>query len=172
MSKLNQRESVYVATMNVLAEAGINFDDGQTPTAQELVTKDMRKSILSIVTESIRSGETELSAEATAKYDTVEKVRGYVGGLVNNWFRKDKRLNGSVKYEAKAPGSRAGAGDEQLKALKTLRATKSDDAEALAVIDQAIETRKAELQAAKPQATLTQAQVDALPAAVREALGL
>lgn len=172
MSKLNQRESVYQATMNVLADTGINFDDGQTPTAAELVTKDMRKSILSIVTESIRSGETEFSAEATAKHDTVEKVRSYVSGLVNNWFRKDKRLNGSVKYEAKNPGSRAGAGDEQLKALKALRATKTDDQEALTVIDAAITSRQAEIKSSKPQVTLTTEQVEALPASVREALGL
>jgi len=171
MGKLNQRESVYVATMNVLAENNINFDDGQEMAAGELVTKDMRKSIMSIVTQSIIAGETEFSSEARAKYDTEEKVRGYVSGLINNWFRKDKRLNGNVKYETKAPGSRAGAGDEQLKALKTLRATKEGDAEALAVIDAAIESRKAELGKAKV-VTLTDEQIAALPANVRESLGL
>ncbi len=171
MSKLNQRESVYVATMNVLADAGINFDDGQSVTAQELVTKDMRKSIMSIVTQSIIAGETDMSSEARAKHDTEDKVRGYVSGLINNWFRKDKRLNGGNKYETKNPGSRAGAGDEQLKALKALRATKADDAEALAVIDAAIASRQSELKVTKTVA-LTQEQIDALPANVRESLGL
>jgi len=172
MAKLNQRQSVYLATMNVLADAGINFDDGQAATAAEVVTKDMRHSIMSIVTESIRSGETEFSAEATAKHDTEPKVRSYVSGLVNNWFRKDTRLNGGAKYVTKAPGSRAGAGDEQLKALKALRATKSDDADALTVIDAAIANRQTEIKVAKPTVTLTAEQVEALPASVREALGL
>lgn len=171
MSKLNQRQSVYLATMNVLADNSINFDDGQTPTAAELVTKDMRHSIMSIVTQSIISSETEFSAEATAKHDTEAKVHGYVSGLVNNWFRKDSRLNGNTKYVTKSPGSRQGAGDEQLKALKALRATKSEDAEALQVIDAAIETRKSELGKSKV-VTMTAEQVEALPASVREALGL
>lgn len=171
MAKLNQRESVYLSTMNVLADAGINFDDGQSPTAQELVSKDMRKSICMMVTQSICSGETEFSSEATAKHDTEAKVASYVSGLVNNWFRKDKRLNGGNKYETKAPGSRAGAGDEQLKALKALRATKADDAEALAVIDAAIASRQSELKVTKT-VELTEAQIEALPAGVREALGL
>lgn len=171
MSKLNQRQSVYLATMNVLADSNINFDDGQSPTAAELVTKDMRQSIMSIVTQSIISGETEFSAEATAKHDTEAKVRSYVSGLVNNWFRKDTRLNGGTKYVTKSPGSRQGSGDEQLKALKALRATKSDDAEALQVIDAAIESRKSELGKSKV-VTMTAEQVEALPASVREALGL
>lgn len=168
---MNQRESVYLATVNTLAEAGVNFDDGQTPTILEIVTKDMRKSICMIVTQSIISGETEFSSEARAKHDTEEKVRSYVSGLVNNWFRKDKRLNGGNKYEAKNPGSRAGCGDEQLKALKALRNTKADDAEALAVIDAAIASRQGELKVTKTVA-LTQEQIDALPANVRESLGL
>jgi hypothetical protein len=172
MSKLNQRESVYVSTMNVLADKSINFDDGQTPTAAELVTKDMRQSIVACVTQSIISGETEFSAEATAKHDTEAKVRGYVSGLVNNWFRKDTRLNGNVKYTVKSPGSRAGAGDEQLKALKALRSTKADDQEALQVIDAAIEARKSDLKLNNPWRALTQEQVDALPQSVREALGI
>lgn len=171
MSKLNQRESVYLATMNVLADNSINFDDGQTPTAQELVTKEMRKSIIGIVTQSIISGETDFSTEARAKHDTEDKTRSYVSGLVNNWFRKDPRLNGSTKYVAKNPGSRQGAGDEQLKALKALRATKVDDQEAIKVIDEAIQARQAEIKSTKV-AALTQAQIDALPESIRKAMGL
>ena len=64
------------------------------------------------------------------KYSTIEKMRSYASGLVNNWFRKDIRLNGGMKYEVKNPGSRQGAGDQQLKALKTLRDMKAGDAEA------------------------------------------
>lgn len=62
------------------------------------------------------------------------------------------------------------AGDEQLKALKALRATKSDDAEALQVIDAAIEARKAEIGKSKV-VELTQEQIDALPESVRKAMG-
>lgn len=50
----------------------------------------------------------------------------YIPGLVNNWLRKDKRLNGGVKYEAKNPGSRAGSGDPMVKEMRVLLSTLSD----------------------------------------------
>lgn len=173
MSKISQRQAVFTATMNVLADKGISFDEGQTPTAQELVTKDMRKSIMEVVTNGIQNGEVEFSDDARAKHTTVEKVRTYVSGLINNWFRKDKRLNGGAKYESKNPGSRAGSTDEQIKALKTLRKAKSDDADAVKAIDEAIATRQAEIAATKvKRVEVTQEQLDAIPAELRSRLGL
>ncbi len=170
MSKLTQRESVFVATMNVLADAGISYDEGSTPVL-EIVTKDMRSSIIGMVTQSIISGETVLSDEARAKFDTETKVRSYVCGLVNNWHRKDPRLNGNTKYVAKNPGSRQGAGDEQLKALKALRAVKAGDAEALKSIDAAIADRQAELAQAKAP-TLSDEQLAMIPEDIRKKLGM
>lgn len=168
----SQRQAVYVAIMNVLADANVSFDDGQTPTAAEVLTKDQRKAVQEIVTMGLINGEVEFSSEARAKYDTVEKTRNYTSGLVNNWLRKDKRLNGNVKYEAKNPGSRAGAGDEQIKALKLVRAAKADDADAVKAIDEAIAQRQAEIKSAKPAVTLTAEQIAALPEELREKLGL
>ena len=75
-------------------------------------------------------------------------IRKYVPGLVNNWVRKDKRLNGDVKYEAKNPGSRTGNGDEKLKNMKALLDVVKDPA-AKKEIQQAIDDRKAELQPKK-----------------------
>jgi len=70
-------------------------------------------------------------------------------GLLNVlYLRKDKRLNGGEKYEIKNPGSRAGSGDDMLKALKALRSTLTDD-DAIASIDEAIDNRIAELSVVK-----------------------
>jgi hypothetical protein len=164
----NQRECVYVTTMNVLADAGVNFDDGQADGVKPLVTDAMLKSIVGICALSILSGETEMTAEGRAKYTDEKKMRVYASGLVNNWFRKDKRLNGGVKHEAANPGSRAGSGDEQLKALKAFRATKTDAAE-LKLIDEAIATRKAEIAQTKA-VVLTDEQIALIPESLRSLL--
>ena len=168
---INQREAVYVTTMNVLADHEIPFDDGQAGGAEAVVTKDMRKSIVDCISLAILAGEVEMSTEGKAKYNDIKKMKTYVSGLVSNWYRKDPRLNGATKYKAKNPGSRAGSGDEQIKALKTLRQVKAEDAEAVAVIDQAIEARKAELGASKT-VELTDDMIACLPAELRSKLGL
>lgn len=165
---MNQREAVYTTTLNALADAGVAFDDGQN--VEDVVTKDMRKSIIACISSAILKGEVEMSAEGRVKYADEPKMRNYVSGLVSNWFRKDKRLNGGVKHEIKNPGSRAGAGDEQLKALKTLRATKTDDADALKAIDEAIASRKAELGTKKVE--ITEEMLSLIPADLRSKLGL
>lgn len=90
-----------------------------------------------------------------------EALKKYIPGLVNNWLRKDKRLNGGVEYVAKNPGSRTGSSDDRLKALKALLSTVEDET-AKAEITEAIEKRKAEL---KPTVEVN---VDALPAHLRQ----
>ena len=165
--KMKQVEAVYVTTMNVLAEKGVPFDDGQN--VSDIVTKEIRSEIIAVLVNGFETDQIEFSADAKAKYFSTDRIKTYVNGLVSNWFRKDPRLNGGVKHQPKHPGSRAGSGDEQIKALKALRKLKLDDAEALAAIDTAIANRTAELQ---PKATLTQEQIDNLPFELRQQLGL
>ena len=126
-----------------------------------ILTKEEKAFVITMVTNGIISGGVDFSAEAKAKYDTEAKIKGYVGGMVSNHLRKDKRLNGNVKYEAANPGSRAGQGDEQLKALKALRSTLTDASD-LASIDEAITTRLAEVSVKKAAAAAT-INIDALP---------
>jgi hypothetical protein len=171
MSKLNQREAVYQAVMNTLADNNISFDDGQTPAAQSLMTKEMRAAVIAIVVAGFQAKEVELSAEAEAKYDTEAKIKGYTNGLLSNWLRKDKRLNGNISYEVKAPGSRAGSQDDQIKALKALRSTRTD-AEELAEIDACIAARQATIKPTKKVATITAEQIEKLPEELRAKLGL
>lgn len=84
----------------------------------------------------------------------------YIPGLVNNWVRKDLRLNGGVKYTAKNPGSRSGGGDEMIKNMKILLGATTDP-EARLAIQAEIDKRMEEL---KPKVTIN---VDALPEALR-----
>ncbi len=168
---INQREAVYVTTMNILGDNSIPYDDGQEGGVEKVVTKDMRAQILNVIVAGFQAGEIDMSTEGKAKYEDEKKLRGYVSGLVSNWFRKDPRLNGGGKYVAKNPGSRAGSTDDQIKALKALREAKADDAEALAAIDAAIEARKSEIQATK-KVELTAEMIALIPAELKTKLGL
>ena len=165
----NQREAVYQATKSILIENNIPHEDGQD--VDGIVSKEMRATIIAIVCSGFQTGDVEMSAEGKIKYEDPKKLKGYVSGLVSNWFRKDTRLNGGEKYSAKNPGSRTGAGDEQLKVLKTLRAAKADDDEAVAAIDAAIEARKLELTPTK-SVTLSADQINLIPAELRSKLGI
>jgi hypothetical protein len=82
-----------------------------------------------------------------------------VSGLQSNWLRKDKRLNGGVKYQAQNPGSRVGSTDPQVKALRALIKTQSDEIK-IAEIQSFIDKRLAEI---KPNKSVT-IDVNALPA--------
>ena len=149
---MKQNDAVFQAVCGVL--------DAQSFDSSVELSKEQRESVVSIVVEGIMSGAVDFSAEARAKYDTPAKVKSYTTGMVSNHLRKDKRLNGNTKYEIKNPGSRAGAGDDQLKALKALRSTISDS-EQLAQVDEAIANRTTEIAASKAKTTVINA--DAIP---------
>ena len=156
---MKQNDAVFQAVCSVLDSK--SFDSAVT------LSKEQRDSVVSIVTEGLMSGAVDFSNEAKAKYDTEAKVKSYTTGMVSNHLRKDKRLNGNTKYEIKNPGSRAGSGDDQLKALKTLRSTITDES-TLAEIDEAIASRAAEIQASKAKTVVINP--DAIPEHLRHLL--
>lgn len=161
----NQKEGVFSAVMTVLSEVGRSIVDG---VAVELST-DERKNVIGIVAAGLADGVIALSAAAQKKYPTRDKLaKGYVPGLVSNWLRKDLRLNGGTKYEAKNPGSRAGQGDEQLKNLKLLMST-LEDAEQKAKVQEAIDARMKAIQEEK--ASKVTIDITKIPADLLVALG-
>jgi hypothetical protein len=126
---MNQREAVFQAVTAVVG----HIDGPVEP------TREQRAQVNAILVEGFKSGTIELGREYSES-----ELKAYVSGLQSNWLRKDPRLNGGVKYQAKNPGSRAGSGDPQLKALRALRSTLTDPAE-IAEVDGYIATRQAEL---------------------------
>ena len=142
----SQKEAVYAATMSVLSDKGIAFEDGDC--ISDVMTKEIRDSIQEIVCQGFRNGEVEFrdTDNNKGKLSDRSKLTSYVSGLVNNWFRKDKRLNGNTQYVAKNPGSRVS--DPQLKALKAL-AKKFEGTDKHAKITAEIEKRQTELSASK-----------------------
>lgn len=144
---MTQRQGVYVAVMNFLADKGTAFDDGQTPTAAELITKDDRAKIVALIAGGFNTNEIAMTSEAAAKYCTPEGKTKYSGELLSNWLRKDERLNGGGKYQPKNPGSRTNSKDSMLVNLKNLRTLQeqSGNTEAIQAIDAAIAARQTEL---------------------------
>ena len=127
---MNQKEAVYQAVISV---TGYNGEGACSP------TREQRAQVNMILFEGFRNGKIQLDREFT---DT--ELKSYVSGLQSNWLRKDTRLNGGVQYQPKNPGSRAGSGDAQLKALKALLSVTSDPADR-AEIQGYIDARVAEL---------------------------
>ena len=138
---MKQNDAVFQAVCSVLDFT--SFDSAVK------LTKDERANVIAIVTEGIIAGKVDFSTEARAKYDTPAKVKGYTKGMVDNHLRKDKRLNGGEKYEAKNPGSRTSSGDPTLKAMKALQATVEKDSENWHQIEAAIYKRTMELSVKK-----------------------
>jgi hypothetical protein len=138
MSKLmNQRDGVFAAVTTVLTEAGKEIQSNKVE-----LTKDETKTVVLMVAEGIHAELIEMKAESRAKYNTVDLLRTkYVPGLVNDFFRKDKRVNGGDKYETKNPGSRAS--DPVVKELNKLVELHAGNDEVIAAIQAEIATRQA-----------------------------
>lgn len=134
MSKMSQKEAVFQAVCNVT---------GHTGEGQVSISKEQRGQVNAILFEGFRSGAIELDREYTDS-----DLKSYVSGLQSNWLRKDKRLNGGTQYVAKNPGSRAGSTDPQLKAMRALLSTLTDESER-AEVQGYIDAKVAEINATK-----------------------
>lgn len=154
----NQKEAVFSA---VCAVFGSESFDG----AVKLEGED-RKSVIAIVSAGLIDGSVEMKdTEANrAKKADEKEMKKYTSGLVNNWLRKDKRLNGGVKHQIQNPGSRAGSGDKILRELKKLKATLSDAAQ-IAVVEGEITKRQVTLAAEK--AKTVEINIDNIPEELR-----
>lgn len=136
MSKVNQKEGVFAAVMNVLDAAGIAFTEGMI--VKNSMTKELRAQVNAILFEGFRTDGIEMEGEKTDS-----DLKQYVSGLQSNWLNKDKRLNGGVIYAAKNPGSRTGSTDGQVKALRALLAQTTDESEKIEIqgyLDARLET--------------------------------
>ena len=143
---MNQRSAVFAAVTAVMGEPS---DSKVSP------NKDQLKEIHALVVDAFKTGQVELKDASTRN---AEWIARYVPGLVNNWLRKDERLNGGGKYQPKNPGSRPA--DESMKAMRALLAITIDPSQR-AEIEAAMEQRKTELH---PKVEL---KIDALPPALR-----
>lgn len=150
---MTQNQAVFQAVLAVFGNNGKL--DGAVPETGTWTDKQ-KEQVVGLMMAGFKAG--EWTKNSGGQDD--DSVLKYIPGLVNNHVRKDKRLNGGVEYEAKRPGSRAGTGDESVKAMRTLLSM-TTDAAAKAAIQAEIEKRLLEI---KPKVELN---IDALPESLR-----
>jgi hypothetical protein len=156
---MSQKQAVIAA----IAAANIDLNTHERDEHGVLKFNSSEKStIKQLIVDIFMTGEVDLEEEdGPGTKRNREWLGKYVGGLLNNWCRKAPELNGGGKYETRKPGSRTGAGDEQLMMMTELLKVTKDPNDRRS-IEAAIAARKLEL-APKP------VKIDAskLPASLR-----
>ena len=135
---MNQRE----ATFNAISKV--------TTIVNPMTLSDVhRKEVLTHLVAAFMSGQVDLNSGKEEKMSNPNKMKSYCIGLLNDFLRKDKRVNGGEKYEAKNPGSRSGNTDETVRELRKLKKSLGTDTSKTEIIDQEIEKCLAETVKAK-----------------------
>lgn len=150
---MTQNEAVVQAVLAVFGSNGKL--DGAVPETGRW-SNDEKNAVHALMLDGWQKG---MWVKSSGGQTTADLVK-YIPGLVNNHVRKDLRLNGGTKYETKNPGSRAGSGDEALKAMRLLLSM-TEDVDAKLAIQTEIDKRLGEL---KPKATIN---VSVLPESLR-----
>jgi hypothetical protein len=161
---VNQRQATVSIVLATLSKRGVNYTlNGETPVSEVFTVSDKENAVAMLIA-GFRSGQIQMSSEASDKYAFDSELRKYCVGLLNNWLRKAPEFNGGNTYQAKNPGSRSGSGDEKLKALRALMSTVNDPS-VKATIQVEIDKRLEEL---KPKI-----EIDAslIPESLRHLLG-
>ena len=130
---MKQGDAVYQAMVNVCGPI-----EGKCEPS-----KEQRASVRQILFDGFKAGTIVLGKEYSD-----DQLNEYIPGLISNWLRKDKRLNGGVQYVPTNPGSRTGSTDPQVKAMRALLSTKTDPTER-SEIQAFIDKRVAELKPSK-----------------------
>ena len=154
---VTQHAAVVFATNRVLPNR-----DTSIPVLDQISSEE-KKAIIAIVAQMLISGEVALKDSESRDSSWVLK---YTPGLVNNWMRKSRELNGNTEYVAKNPGSRVGSGDAAIKSMKALLLMTTEPT-ARAIIQSEIDARTEALKP-KPQVV----DYSALPASLLKRLGI
>ena len=136
---MTQGELVYIAVRSV-------FTSNEAVPSTKSWTDDQLKRVHDRVLLGFVNGEVSKNSGGNDEI----ALKKYIPGLVNNWVRKDSRMNGGVKYTPMNPGSRTGTADEKLKNLKVLLTMVSDPDAKVAVqaeIDKRLEEIKPKAEA-------------------------
>lgn len=91
---LSQREAVFNTVMSFFNKANVKFTGGK---AADLITAEMRKQIVDAIAADFKANKVSLreSPANQEKLADEKLMRVYVSGLLNNWLRRDPRLNGT-----------------------------------------------------------------------------
>jgi len=159
----SQKQAVCSALISTLKERGIDYEPNGEVIIKDVLIKDDYEKVRTIITEGLENGLISFTEQAKAKYIGNEvEMKKYVSGLIKNWVKKNPEFNNNQKYVPTNPGSRTGSGDEQIRAMRALKKTTTDES-ILIEIDKEIASRLAII---KPKQTIT-IDVDQLPESLR-----
>jgi hypothetical protein len=117
----NQRQATVETIISVYEEhTGKEYELNGEVIMNDVFTKEMKQEAREYLVDNFQAGNIQYRPEFQCKVDDNSEINKYVNGLINNWLRKAKELNGGEAYEPKNPGSRAGSGDPQIRELKKL----------------------------------------------------
>lgn len=154
----SQKQAVVNSILSVIKErTGDDYVMGGEVKMSDIFTKDDHNKVREMIIAGFIAGEVNISDDARAKH-TDNNFVTYTNGLIKNWVKKNPDFNSGEKYTPANPGSRAGQGDETVRALRSLLKTNLDD-EVRIEVDQALKDRLEEI-APKNVVTIN---VDALP---------
>lgn len=125
---LSQKDAVYQATMAVLEQNNVNFQDGQNVRDAIKDNLKLRGQIRNLVFEGLKSGQVAFGGDEDQKDEG--SLRRYATGLISNWFRKDRRLNGGGRYvpASSRADQHISSGEKKIRQLQTaIDATDDDD---------------------------------------------
>ena len=145
---VSQKSAVFTAISTILGDSL----ESRRPVK---LTKEERNEAVSILVEGFKDGNIALSEKSHDKYiknaANDEALIGYIPGLINNWCRKDTRLNADGKpYETKNPGSRNTVVSNLRKLQATFDETTNEFMQIQAKIDEKLAESKVKQSTAKP----------------------
>lgn len=168
----SQKEVTYNAVINVLGSVTAGTD------VAAVITKDERKQVIDYIFTECKNGDVAFKdTQANAdKLSDDTKLRAYASSLVNNYLRKDLRLNGGEPYKRSGVTRATGARDPQLKAMNALLEQQQLDpdanAENIINLQIAIAEKQAEIVAARNAKKTPVIDYDAIPDDVLKVMGL
>lgn len=159
---MKQSQAVFEVSVSVLHENNVEFTPNETQLLPILKNRpELKKTIQEVLFAGFKSNKIDLKAQ----YDD-KKLWSYCAEIINNFGRKDKRLNGGTEYEIQNPGSRAHVGDEVLKNMQLLLAQTKDES-----IKATIQAEIDKYIACKPTKQPKQVDFSKLPESLRKLIG-
>lgn len=159
---IGQKEAVVNTLLSVLRDRDVEYEMKGEISLKSVLTKEDKAKVHAILLAGFESQEISMTDKARANNNTEAKMKSYVGGLISNWVKKNPEFNNGKSYIPENKGSRTGQSDEQIKNLRLMKKTITDE-ETLAEIDEAIADRLAII---KPESVIV-VKAEAIPEHLR-----
>ncbi len=156
---MKQVQAVIQITKSIL---GSRFLVGQP--ILNYITDSDKEEILNRVIVGLKNHEIHIKHSKQAKLNSDKDVRKYAIGMINNWFKKAKELNGNSEYKPSNPGIRKGSADPMVREMRRLKKQleTAGEYESAEIVQKQIDEKLADIEARRV-AVSKQVDVSKLP---------